>query len=549
MITAEKLIRYGYFPHWIIPPFKSESLADVLPILSNEKMKSNFLRRENKKEVGKFRPFSKCCVHSVPKIKNFRRSIHIPNPLYQIILSDTIETNWAEIEKILKKSKLSLSFRNLKYKKSKKLPPVFDRHEMAIQNALRSTDSRFVVNTDISRFYPTIYTHTIPWAVHTKAVAKINHSSSLFGNDLDICVRSCQDQQTLGIPTGPYTSHIIANIIASEIDDKLYQELKKKKIRFKGYRYVDDYKLFFKTHADSEFAVSKLNLLFRFYELEINSSKTKITELPEILESGWVSDLKNFKFKQISKSDKKTPIANNYEILSLFSKAFEYVETYPNQNVLKYALKMMKNVEVKYKDWGVLESLILKSVIAEPTCLPWAIKLFFDIKTNAGKKKFRLNIPKIRDTIYEMVRFHSQYDHGYEIAWSLWLAKALEIKLPKKISKLLSENDDSIVALVSLDLEKSGLLSSPLDYKKWIPLMTQDELYTENWLFAYEVVKKKWIPLGTKPNYVDKDPFFSILKNNDVDFYDEAVGMIDRIRDIDFGDFEIEGYEFAFLDF
>jgi hypothetical protein len=210
---------------------------------------------------------------------------------------------------------------------------------------------------------------------------------------------------------------------------------------------------------------------------------------------------------------------------------------------------MMKNVEVKYKDWGVLESLILKSVIAEPTCLPWAIKLFFDIKTNAGKKKFRLNIPKIRDTIYEMVRFHSQYDHGYEIAWSLWLAKALEIKLPKKISKLLSENDDSIVALVSLDLEKSGLLSSPLDYKKWIPLMTQDELYTENWLFAYEVVKKKWIPLGTKPNYVDKDPFFSILKNNDVDFYDEAVGMIDRIRDIDFGDFEIEGYEFAFLDF
>jgi len=547
MINSEKLIRYGYFPHWIVPPFKTDNFADALSIISGEDLKSNLLHRVDKKIVGKFKPNSKCCTHSVPKIQKFRRTIFIPNPLHQFILCQTIETHWAGIELILKKSKLSLSFKDLKYKKSKKLPPVFDHHEMAVQNALRSTDSRFVVNTDISRFYPTIYTHTIPWAIHTKEVAKRNHSPSLIGNDLDVCVRSCQDLQTLGIPTGPYTSHILANIIASKIDDVLYQELRKKRIKFKGYRYVDDYKLFFQTYADAEFAVSSLNLILRAYELEINSAKTTITELPEVLESVWVSGLKNFKFKQVSKSKKPRPIANNYEIISFFSKAFEYVKKYPNQNVLKYSLKMMKNIDVNYRDWSVLESLILKSIIAEPTCLPWAIKLLFDVKTNPEKKKFKLNNPKIRDTIFEMVRYHSQFNHGYEIAWSLWMAKALEIKLPKNISKILSESEDSIVALVSLDLEKQGLLSSPLDYKKWIPLMTTEELYSENWLFAYEVVKKNWIPLGATPNYVDNDPFFSILKNNNVDFYDESVGMVDRIRDIDFGDFGTGGYEFTFF--
>jgi hypothetical protein len=356
MITAEKLIRFGYFPHWIIPPLKSESLANALSKISNGNLKENVRHRDNNnKWIGIFKSSSKCCSHSVPKIKNFRRTIHIPNPLHQIVLCETIDTRWKEIEPHLKKSKLSLSLKDLKYKKSKKLPPVFNHHEMAIQNALRSTDSRFVANTDISRFYPTIYTHTLPWAVHTKAMAKKNHSPELLGNDLDIRIRSCQDNQTLGIPIGPYSSHIIANIIASAVDDELFKQLKDAKIRFKGYRYVDDYKLFFQTYSDAEFSLSRLNQILKSYELEINSNKTKISELPESFESGWVTELKNFKFKETSRPKKKRPLANNYEIVSLFSIAFDNIKKYPNQNVLKYALKMMKNIDIKYNDWPLLE--------------------------------------------------------------------------------------------------------------------------------------------------------------------------------------------------
>lgn len=37
---------------------------------------------------------------------------------------------------------------------------------------------RFVVKADISTFFPSIYTHSIPWALVGKAVAKQNRSKS-----------------------------------------------------------------------------------------------------------------------------------------------------------------------------------------------------------------------------------------------------------------------------------------------------------------------------------------------------------------------------------
>lgn len=57
-----------------------------------------------------------------------------------------------------------------------------------------------IVRTDINQFYGSIYTHSIPWALHGKATAKANRSPALLGNALDECVRNAQDGQTIGVP-------------------------------------------------------------------------------------------------------------------------------------------------------------------------------------------------------------------------------------------------------------------------------------------------------------------------------------------------------------
>ena len=117
----------------------------------------------------------------------------------------------------------------------------------------------------VSRYYSTIYTHTIPWALHSKVRAKVDRSDKLCGNVIDKCVRNTQDKQTLGIPTGPDTSLIISEIIGTAMDIRLSNELKD--IKLNGYRYIDDYYLFFSNWAQAEQATSKIHSTAKHFEL------------------------------------------------------------------------------------------------------------------------------------------------------------------------------------------------------------------------------------------------------------------------------------------
>lgn len=62
---------------------------------------------------------------------------------------------------------------------------------------------RSCLKTDISRYYHTIYTHSIPWALYGKAHCKANLHNHQFtnsmGNRLDQAVRQSQQNQTIGI--------------------------------------------------------------------------------------------------------------------------------------------------------------------------------------------------------------------------------------------------------------------------------------------------------------------------------------------------------------
>ena len=80
----------------------------------------------------------------------------------------------------------------------------------------------WLVKTDISRFYPSIYTHSIPWAAYGKERVKagLDFYKGSFADRLDLLVRSCNRNQTIRLPIGPETSRIIAEIISSRIDSE-----------------------------------------------------------------------------------------------------------------------------------------------------------------------------------------------------------------------------------------------------------------------------------------------------------------------------------------
>jgi len=249
-----------------------------------------------------------------------------------MLLCSEIGNNWTEIDTHFKKSKISISYPLVKKDSTRNRS--FDRpielKDRKYVSAERSFDSRYVLIADISRYFPTIYTHTISWALHGKKYAKAHiNDELLLGTRLDRCVRNTQDAQTLGIPIGPDTSHILAEIIGTEIDFKLQEKIGSD---LKGWRHVDDFHLFFKSQGDVENALHILHGILKEYELEINPQKTEIIKLPLPLEQSWVTELRSYNFRESVKGQQS-------DIINYFSKAYSFSNEFSDQSVLKYTIE------------------------------------------------------------------------------------------------------------------------------------------------------------------------------------------------------------------
>lgn len=269
-LTAHDLLSRGYFPKELPPPFDpldfaNRVVASVGPVpvsLSSKKLRA--------------RP----CIHNIARVGSLRRRLSICNPIAFYNLALAIEKAWPRLERIAKDSPFSQS----------RPAPTATRavsptgQPLPSLRASHRATSRFLLKADVARFYHSIYTHSIPWAIHGKDTAKRNRKDRLIGNLIDTWVRNGQDGQTMGIPIGPDTSLIIAEVVLSAIDKQIHR----KQPRVRGFRWFDDYELNTSSRDHAEVALGALQEALGGYEIALNSEKTAITELPCELEQQWV---------------------------------------------------------------------------------------------------------------------------------------------------------------------------------------------------------------------------------------------------------------------
>lgn len=155
------------------------------------------------------------------------------------------------------------------------------------------SEKRFnaMAKVDISKCFDSIYTHSLPWAIHGKRSIKDNlvSSKSTFAGAFDKVMQNLNQNETNGIVIGPEFSRIFAELILQSADTSVERRLRQKHLLFhkKDYeifRYVDDYYIFYnqQTHFDIIFQVL-CNFLLEL-KLSINPSKTVIYEKPVITE-------------------------------------------------------------------------------------------------------------------------------------------------------------------------------------------------------------------------------------------------------------------------
>lgn len=502
-MPLKDILARGYFPKELPAPFITDNFAELLTS-STIPVTGDFAKNVTKKAKI---PKAKLCVYTHARGGLLRRKLSICNPVLYYLLSREIESNWTSIVSVAGGSSLAATApeqkttgRAIDGKHSQG-----DRASLAIHTRI---GRRFVLATDISRFYHSIYTHSIPWALHTKPVAKANHAFTLFGNKLDFLVRQGQDGQTVGIPIGPDTSLVLAELIMHQCDNALITKLP----HIKGHRFIDDYELSFSTRTEAEEAFHYLETCLSDYELALNPKKTKVSELPLPLESDWSRELKKFRFRTTKRSQ-----ATDLE--AFFSLAFELHRRHIDEPVLQFAIARLRSVAVDASNWELFQRLILLCVVPEPATLPYALEQIIS-RVNAGATPLK---DEIQEVLNDLIESHAPLRHSSEVANSLWGCLALKLTLKDRAVDLVSSCEDSCVALLALDCQSKGLLSKPLNTSLWETQMCTEGLYDEHWLLSYEANVKGWLPSIGGADHVSADTNFGYLKANGVHFYEESL--------------------------
>ena len=277
----EGLLAYGFFAEKLPPVFTAIPFFDYCKTLPAP---FSFARDE-------FISFRTMRNISIP------RQMGIPTPMSYQRLCATLRDNWTNIKHHFHVQTDGQSYRlsRIHIRKEYDSKQIFEMnyknwrvdgnpesdlliHERGV--------SRYLVKADISTCFPSIYTHSIPWALAGKKTAKDTAGDdTLWYNQID---KACQDVkygETHGLLIGPHASNLISELILTVVDKQLYE---------KGYRYarnIDDYDCYVDSYERAECFLRDLEEVLREYDLPLNHKKTIIIELPIGIEKNWKHQL------------------------------------------------------------------------------------------------------------------------------------------------------------------------------------------------------------------------------------------------------------------
>jgi hypothetical protein len=448
----------------------------------------------------------------------------------QFYLSRAISDYWDELQKHFRRSRISLSRPTLKGNATR-ATEVVPLSELSERRLIISSSFRYVLRTDISRFFPTLYTHSVPWSLHGNAASKANQRNrtpAFFGNIIDYLMQGSQERQTIGIPIGPDTSHIVSETIATSVDLRVREQLGRWPV---GYRHVDDFFLCFNTSEEAQVALAAIVKALREFELDINPAKTIISDAESLREDDWVDRIKSF---DISEAER----AQRQDIHRFFTRALDLAKE--DENALKYALKRSASTVITENNWEVYEAYLLRCGLIAPNCMQTVVQLLVTYESLG----YPLTRRKIANFCANVIIPSARAEHHSEVAWALWLACELSVPLPAVSTRALVEMESSVCALVALHLRERGLVRGNLDTTRWESSLDPMNLKGPMWMLVYEASLKGWLREQV-PGFVTGDTFFGPMLGAGVSFYDQTRRLQPLIRRLDFRDFDEEEYEFS----
>ena len=467
-ITSEELYRgllgYGLFGEKIQPIFSSADFYQwciAHPNLLDNLKSTEYIYYESIRNV------------------NIPRQLGLPEPFSYARLCKVLSEYWSEELQSyfrLKTENNNYKISRVHIRKLENSDAIFEmnyKKESEDGDPIRklSIGKKYVVKSDIKSCYPSIYSHALSWALVGKEVAKRNpRDYELWFNKIDQCVRNIKHGETNGILIGPHASNILSEIILVS-DDNLYRA------GYKFIRNIDDYYCVTETYEEAESFIKDLVSALKDYNLSVNQSKTKILNLPLDSESEWVYVLG------------VPPIVGRFGVVEIQSvKAYlgQALQAMQNHNgdaaPIKYAIKVLKSLNVSNKAKDYIVDTILHWAIIYPYLVPLLHDFIFDC--------YKVSSDFIREFISILYK-DSIIRRNYEgVTYALFFSIKYDIEIESfDMDNLL--RGDSICKLLSFLYCKKFRNRNAQNILKEHAQGLMEFNFNENWIFIYEILNQE----------------------------------------------------------
>jgi RNA-directed DNA polymerase len=344
------------------------------------------------------------------------RPFQLINPAIYVSLVNTIteKTNWEIL-----KDRFAIFQANDKIEchslpaisesktKTNKTAQILNWWQMIEQKSLTlSLDYKYVLHTDIADCYSSIYTHSIPWAIHTKEKAKKNRKNSLLGNAIDNHLQDMSYGQTNGIPQGSVLMDFIAEIVLGYVDLLLTEKLDLKGITdYRILRFRDDYRIFTNNSFEAEQIAKEHSEILSNIGLKLNAGKTIASD--DIIKSSLKPDKRYWISNKIITGNKQKWLIQLY----LLSEKFPNSGTIDTQ--MREFLIVLQNSKKKDYNLKTLISLVTEIALRNPRVVPTCIAILSiflsGIKDDTEKlvlaEKIRNKFKEVPNSSFMMVWF------------------------------------------------------------------------------------------------------------------------------------------------
>jgi len=511
-----RLVSHGFFAPELPPCFISDDLARYRESMWNALEQIPAPPQGRYSGAKQFT--SEPAWFYFPRYGRDDRKHAVINPISYLAISKVLSDNFVKLRSVSRNSRISASPLVFDWAGSRALfrPSIDLRDDFRVNLATRH--ERYVA-ADIRAFFHSVYTHAIPWAIYGKDWAKQNRQVRHFGNLLDLYCRNAQDGQTIGLPVGPDTSRLIAEVVASAVDKELAQIVQIEDQD--ASRYIDDYTVAVASGQSGDSVIAAVRQAAANFELELNNDKSEVHLTSRRPSTGW----KQAALAQIPRADRST---NSF--LRFFYEVGRVCAEHPELNVEKFSFQNARSSFVNSDEWGGLQSHLINAYRRNSTLISLLVELLI------LRQVEHHDVDKIKLAAFLERRLPelAQENRTGEIIWLLLLIIRIEIQVSAERISPLFRLENSMIALMVTYAGHQGTISGEIEHGTWHRHLTSQGLRSPMWLYAYESVRNRTNPLSDRA-FIEQDPFFSLLLNRNIKFFDpfrgfDSIGSTLRVR-------------------